>query len=130
MNASVTTSDPAPMFACPAPHWANEPTDWFMGTAEHHRYAQRPLRVCAWLEQLDEIDVTDGVVSFVRHQPTIVVQFDSPDENAFDSESLPVDRFRHGWMPPLPASITAERIALAKDAAAELLVILDGSVTA
>ncbi len=114
------------LFSCPAPPWANVPTDWYMGTAEHHRYAQRPLRVCAWLEQLDELDVTDDVVSFVRHQPTIVVQFDSPDENAFDSESLPVDRFRDdGWLPALPATITAERLALARDAVAELLAVFD-----
>lgn len=118
------------MFSCPSPHWANEPTDWHMGTAEHHRYAQRALRVCAWLEQLDELDVTDGLVTFVRHAPTIMVQFDSSGDT-FTSDMLPVDQFRHGWMPaPLPATITAERVALAKDAVAELLVILDGSVTA
>lgn len=116
------------MFACPAPHWANEPTDWFMGTAEHHRYAQRPLRVSAWLEQLDELDVTAGVVTFVRHQPTIMLQFDSCGDT-FTSEMLPVDQFRNGWLPPVPADITAERVALAKDAVAELLVILDGAVT-
>lgn len=127
MYLSSTTTDPAPMFTCPAPPWANEPTDWHMGTAEHHRYAQRPLRVSAWLEQLDELDVSDGVVTFVRHQPTIVVQFDSPDEDAFDSESLPVDRFRDGRMPPLPADITADRVALAQDAVAELLATYDAA---
>ena len=117
------------MFACPAPAWANEPTDWHLGTAEHHRYAQRPLRVGAWLEQLDELDVTGGVVTFVRHQPTLMLQFDSSGDT-FTSEMLPVDQFRDGRMPPLPDTITAERVALAKDAVAELLVILDGSVTA
>jgi hypothetical protein len=127
MYASITTTDP--MFACPAPPWANEPTDWHIGTAEHHRYAQRPLRVCAWLEQLDELDVTDGVVTFVRHQPTIMIQFDSSGDT-FTSDMLPVDQFRHGWMPPMPATITAERITLAQEAVAELLVVLDSAVTA
>ncbi len=99
-----------------------------MGTAEHNRYAQRPLNVCAWLQQLDELDVSDDVVTFVRHQPTIMLQFDNPGDT-FTSEMLPVDQFRDGWLPPPPAGITAERIELARDAAAELLVILDRSVT-
>lgn len=123
---TATTTELGAMFSCPAPHWANEPTDWHMGTAEHHRYAQRALRVCAWLEQLDELDVTDGVVTFVRHQPTIMIQFDSSGDT-FTSDMLPVNQFRDGWLPPLPATITAERIDLARGAVAELLTAYDAS---
>ncbi len=115
------------MFSCPAPPWATEPTDWHMGTAEHHRYAKRQLLVTAWLEQLDELDVTDGVVTFIRHQPTIMVQFDSADGETCTSDMLPIDEFRNGWLPPLPATVTAERIKLAQGAVAELLAAHDAS---
>ena len=77
------------------------------------------------MEQLDELGVTDGVVAFVRHTPTIMVQFDSSGDTV-TSDMLPVDQFFDGWMATFPVSITAERIALARNAVAELMLAFAG----
>lgn len=57
---TTTLTAGAPLFSCPAPNWADEPTQWWNGTAEHSRFAKQPRDVSGWLRQYDALDVTDG----------------------------------------------------------------------
>ena len=115
------------MFSCPAPPWANEPTEWWNGSAEHSRFARRSLDVSGWLQQYDELDVTDGVLTLVRQPATIAVEFDGIGDAAYNGDMYPIDQWRGGWMPELPEHITAERSELARDAVAELLGVHDAA---
>ena len=117
------------LFSCPAPSWATDPSEWYRGQLEHHRIAHRTLNVSAWIEQVDEIDMTDGQVTLVRHPAVLMVQFDYAHGKAetYDSELFPIEHWRNGWMPELPANITTERIAFAREAVAELLAAYDGA---
>ena len=114
-----------PLFSCPAPEWANQPTESWNGTVEYSRYAERPLMVSAWLQQFDALDVISGVVTLVRLPATIMVKFDGVGDTAHDSDLHPIDQWRGGWMPELPEHIAAERIELAREAVAELRDVFD-----